>query len=522
MAASSFLAALRVHVLKVKFTSDELLSLDGTIIVHGGQIEPSPAKADVILTRLLSRRRLEMSLADGLVVGPTLSGCLLLRAAALRPLTLAAVPLQDNKVIVSDRWLHDCISLSRLLDYKLYLLPPDHADDFDVPAALASSASSASHSPMSSPEPQPIRKRNRTTTPAAYGGGAHGGPGAPPHDGFVWAVDAPASPPSSPAPPGVERLRLSSASPSLAPLPPLPSPDDYSPFPHVPDHLIPRSGTLIDPASLPTLACKRPSPLVCVNQRMCEELFVILLWKEVGEDDVGGGAALTDKHALSYKRAISARSRPAFLAAGRASSLTRPVSLFAGGQGLPNPDQDGRRGEEAPAGWRQDQPAGAPSCFECPSIVRLADPPSSLLAPCAQIGEYLQTGHIALASRLRRDGRLHCLLLFQTLHTVGPHAARDLYDVHGCRDLADVRAARPALALEVDYWGELHTKCVRGRSCSPAHPSIAVALTSASPPLLPSSLHVQDPKGRGRGDRGGRPRRDGAHPTGQPLHDLRR
>lgn len=76
----------------------------------------------------------------------------------------------------------------------------------------------------------------------------------------------------------------------------------------------------------------------------------------------------------------------------------------------------------------------------------------------SQIAEFLQTGRITLASRLREDARLHCLLLFQTLHSVGPHAARDLYDLHGCRNLADVREKRPSLALEVDFWGELHTK----------------------------------------------------------------
>lgn len=110
----------------------------------------------------------------------------------------------------------------------------------------------------------------------------------------------------------VDNLRLSSRSP-LPPYPSLPTPENYSPFPRAPESLIPRSGGhAIEPSALPNLACKRPSPLYCVNQRLCEELQVILLWKEVGEDDLGGGKGLSDKHALSYKRAISVR-RPSLL-----------------------------------------------------------------------------------------------------------------------------------------------------------------------------------------------------------------
>jgi hypothetical protein len=215
-------------------------------------------------------------------------------------------------VIVSDRWLHDCVSLARLLNYRPYLLPPDHPADFDVPPALEqpSDSRSTSHSPLSSPELQPHRKRNRTTTPAAAVGSDDRAAALAEPDGFVWAVSASSSPPASPgASPeaSVAKLRLSSAAPSLLPYPALPSPNDYTPFPRAADHLIPGPGKPIDPASLPALACKRPSPLYCVNQRLCEELQVILLWKEVGEDDLGGGAGLTDKHALSYKRAISVR-----------------------------------------------------------------------------------------------------------------------------------------------------------------------------------------------------------------------
>lgn len=212
---------------------------------------------------------------------------------------------QDEKVIVSDRWLHDCVSLARLLDYRPYLLPPDHPADFDVPPALEQAESpSVSHSPLSSPELQPYRKRNRTTPPSTAAGSDDRAAAPTESDGFVWAVSASSSPSTSPEA-AIAKLRIPSVSPSLLPYPTLPSPEDYTPFPRAADHLIPDPGKPIDPASLPTLACKRPSPLYCVNQRLCEELQVILLWKEVGEDDLGGGAGLTDKHALSYKRAIS-------------------------------------------------------------------------------------------------------------------------------------------------------------------------------------------------------------------------
>ena len=209
-------------------------------------------------------------------------------------------------MIVSDRWLHDCVTLARLLDYRPYLLPRDHPTDFDVPPALeqVSDSRSASHSPLSSPELQPYQKRNRTTTPARAAGPNDRVATSTEPEGFDWAVGPSSSPPASPEA-AVAKLRLSSASPSLLPYPTLPSPDDYTPFPRAADHLLPGPGKPIDPASLPTLACKRPSPLYCINQRLCEELQVILLWKQVGEDDLGGGAGLTDKHALSYKRAIS-------------------------------------------------------------------------------------------------------------------------------------------------------------------------------------------------------------------------
>lgn len=218
---------------------------------------------------------------------------------------------QDSKAILSERWLHDSIAQAKVLDYREYLLPPDHPEDFDVPRALQQSApdrSSVSPSPLSSPELQPYRKRTRTATPA-QDSSTH--PAEPPTSGrqFTWAVsDASSRPPL----PDVDNLRVSSRSP-LPPYPSLPTPEDYSPFPRAPDSLIPRSGGhSIEPSALPNLACKRPSPLYCVNQRLCEELQVILLWKEVGEDDLGGGKGLSDKHALSYKRAISVR-RPFLL-----------------------------------------------------------------------------------------------------------------------------------------------------------------------------------------------------------------
>lgn len=45
MAAALFLASLQVYIVPVKYSSDELLSHEGTIIVHGGLIATTPCVA---------------------------------------------------------------------------------------------------------------------------------------------------------------------------------------------------------------------------------------------------------------------------------------------------------------------------------------------------------------------------------------------------------------------------------------------------------------------------------------------
>jgi hypothetical protein len=41
-AAASFLASLQIYIVPVKYSSKDLLSHEGTIIVHGGLIASSP------------------------------------------------------------------------------------------------------------------------------------------------------------------------------------------------------------------------------------------------------------------------------------------------------------------------------------------------------------------------------------------------------------------------------------------------------------------------------------------------
>jgi len=55
----------------------------------------------------------------------------------------------------------------------------------------------------------------------------------------------------------------------------------------------------LDPRA--NFSCLRASPLVCVNQRLCEELDVMRQMREVDGEDMS---------ALSYRRAVSVRGLP--------------------------------------------------------------------------------------------------------------------------------------------------------------------------------------------------------------------
>ena len=87
---------------------------------------------------------------------------------------------------------------------------------------------------------------------------------------------------------------------------------------------------------------------------------------------------------------------------------------------------------------------------------------------------------IDATEELRTDDRLRACILFQTLHSIGPLRARDLYDRHNCRSLVDVYAIDPETQLEVDYWEELNTPIPRAEVSEIAE-TIARELEQVSP-----------------------------------------
>jgi len=67
------------------------------------------------------------------------------------------------------------------------------------------------------------------------------------------------------------------------------------------------------------LSCLRASPLVCVNQQLCEELDVMRQMREADGEDMS---------ALSYRRAVSVRGLPLLIAISVSVSETRCVVKF--------------------------------------------------------------------------------------------------------------------------------------------------------------------------------------------------
>lgn len=64
----------------------------------------------------------------------------------------------------------------------------------------------------------------------------------------------------------------------------------------------------MDPKTMSPLSVHRVSPLVCVNQRLLDELEVLIKWKEVGEDSTGDWDKVKEHKAQEYRRGCAVSS----------------------------------------------------------------------------------------------------------------------------------------------------------------------------------------------------------------------
>ncbi|CDZ97716.1 DNA polymerase IV (family X) [Phaffia rhodozyma] len=345
----NILGYLKIYIIPTKYSPSDIRQLSAELTIHGGQLIDHPERADIILTRLMGRKRLALALDPTLI---------------------------DSKIVVLDRWLADCIAHEALLDHRPYLVPPDHSS-------------------------QPTHK---------------------------WPRKQTASP--STRPPNQHNNTR--------------SPSDHNPFKTTSPALIlasfPATEKSIEPSTLPRLACCRKSPSICINQLLIEELDVIRVWKENGEDDTlesdlnQAGKKDDEKHALAYSRACSAL-----------KAYPTKICSVSEAQVIP---------------------------FIGPKIA-------------LQIGEYLSTGQIKLSQTLRTSVRLRSILLFQTLHGVGSRLSREFYDIHDCRTLEDVANARPSLKVQVTYWSDLQTPIPRYEV-----PLIAKFLSDELEMISPGCIHT--------------------------------
>ncbi|KAL7415266.1 hypothetical protein BDY24DRAFT_382392 [Mrakia frigida] len=306
--------------------------------------------------------------------------------------------IMNTKPLVNLRWLEDSFVHQALLDFRPYLVPLDgHPDPTDLQIPHALQQTTLDDDDSDL----------TTSTTSSSSNFSH----RPPSPPLTSSSRAPSpfkrvhsDPPASFASP----IPLKLAKLSLDPRENLPTPETFNFHPKVSPDKIPPPGKRIDPSSLPPLACHRKSPMVCVNQPLLDELAVLIKWKLIGEDHKEYGVVET--HSLAYKRACAA------------------IKAY---------------------------PTKLQSKAEARKIPYVGEKLAAL------IGEFIKTGVIARAQILRNDSRLRLLLLFQTLHNVGPKTARDLYDKFHCRSLEDVYDVKPALRLEVEHWGELQSKIPR-------------------------------------------------------------
>lgn len=64
----AFLASLQIYILPIKYSPPEIRQLTASIIIHGAHVADQPTRADIIVTRLMSRKRLELALGAQIVV----------------------------------------------------------------------------------------------------------------------------------------------------------------------------------------------------------------------------------------------------------------------------------------------------------------------------------------------------------------------------------------------------------------------------------------------------------------------
>jgi len=232
-------------------------------------------------------------------------------------------------------------------------------------------------------------------------------------------------------------------------------PASFVPFKSTAPELIPESlGPPIRPRDLLKLACQRSSPLVCPNQRLIEELAVIWHFRRIA----GEPGVVMDRHDLAFQKAISS-----------IKALPTKILNEADAAGLP---YVGPKIGTLVAEWIETGKIEQARTF-LPS--RGPDHHRKL-----QLTFRLFRLAGVSSEELRQDDRLRACILFQTLHSVGPLRARELYDERGCRSLDDVYAVMPETQLEVDHWEELTTSIPRTEVAEIAQ-TIARELEQISP-----------------------------------------
>ncbi|KAE8257193.1 hypothetical protein A4X13_0g2506 [Tilletia indica] len=178
-------------------------------------------------------------------------------------------------------------------------------------------------------------------------------------------------------------------------------------------------------------ACQRPSPLVCINQGIVEELGVLQKQRIlIGEP----------RSALSYQRAISAiKSYREDLSKDPGSAVKiKGVGIKIGGL----------------------------------------------------VKQFYEEGHIAEAQSIRSDSALRVMMDFMELYGIGPSNARVLYN-DGCRSVEDVVAAGRSYGTKLDVrecikiLPDLRQKIPRREV-----ESIAETIMTKANELLPGCLHT--------------------------------
>ncbi|KAH8080217.1 hypothetical protein HD553DRAFT_122785 [Filobasidium floriforme] len=178
---------------------------------------------------------------------------------------------------------------------------------------------------------------------------------------------------------------------------------------------------------IPSLAIRRCSPLICVNDDIINAIRPIYLKREFD------APAEKNANTLSYKRSMSA-SRLVLLPIScldpyRIMHLTDSQRWFRSGLVFHSMDIEHIRNL---------------ACFLTAVPRRLKSGAEALkLSGCGskvadRITEYLETGRIEESDNILTDPRFRTLREFSSVFTIGTSTAVELYDTHGCRSLSDV------------------------------------------------------------------------------------